>query len=112
MSTTATLSSLDITIAELTARIDALRSTLGKSDPTRPMNPTAPARKHSRAVATSRAYRITCTASTTTRSLHRHQLTRTIEGLNELDARVTLGKKLRKEGLYLQHVLDIREVRG
>ncbi len=112
MTATATLSSLDITIAELTARIDALRSPLGKSEPSRPMNPTVPARKHSRVMATTRTYQIVCTASTTTRSLHRHHLTRTIAGLNELDARVNLAKRLRKEGLYLQHIIEIREVRG
>lgn len=110
--TTASLSTINASLAEIAARIDALCSTVGKPHPNGSMNPTAPARKHSRAVATSRAYRITCTASTTTRSLHQHHLTRTVAGLNELDARATLGKKLRKEGLYLQHVLDIREVRG
>lgn len=110
MTATATLSSLDITIAELTARIDALQATLGK--PNGSMNPTVPARKHSRGLATTRTYQIVCTASTTTRSLHRHHLTRTIAGLNELDARVNLAKRLRKEGLYLQYIIEIREVRG
>lgn len=111
---TATLDGINASLAEIAAHIDALRSTLGKPNPNSSMNPTVPARKNDRGLkghARITAYRVAYTTQPTSKSLEKPKYhVKTVAGLNELDAEVTLRKHVRKTGRYLHTIIAMEPV--
>ena len=101
------MDALDLSILELRQRIDALAKPSDAPTPTPKGRLIHALPKGSRVAWTRpKAFRFACMVGPTSKSIERKALTRTVAGLNELDAQLNLTKALRKEGLHLHFILD------
>lgn len=100
--------------AEIAQRIAALEATGDLDTRTRSMNPNEPLRSYRRSPISSKAsaYRFTVAVTKTGSQLEQRQsLTRTVAGLNELDAEIRMRQQLRKEGWFIRTVIGMELVK-
>lgn len=106
------MDALDLRLLELRQRIDALAKPSELPTPA-PRGPRVNALPKGSRVAWTRpkTYRFAVLVGPTSKSLERRALTRTVAGLNELDAQLNLAKALKKEGLHLHFVVDVQVIK-
>ena len=106
------MDALDLSILELRQRIDALAKPSELPTPA-PRGPRVNALPKGSRVAWTRpkTYRFTVLVGPTSKSLERKATTKTVAGLNELDAQLNLVKALKKEALYLHFIIDVQEIK-
>ena len=106
------MDALDLRLMELRQRIDALAEPSDAPTPAPKGRPTRPLPKGSRIAWTRpKAYRFACLVGPTSGSIERKATTKTVAGLNELDAQLNLAKALRKKGLHLHFIVDVQEIK-
>lgn len=106
------MDALDLSILELRQRIDALAKPSDTHTPAPRGRRVHALPKGSRVAWTRpKAFRFAILVGPTTKSLERKATTKTVAGLNELDAQLNLTKALRKEGLHLHFIIDVQEIK-
>lgn len=104
------MDALDLSLLELRQRVDALAKPSDAPAPKGRLVHALP--KGSRIAWTKpRAYRFACMVGPTSKSIERKATTKTVTGLNELDAQLNLAKALRKEGLHLHFIINVQEIK-
>lgn len=106
------MDALDLRLLELRQRIDALAKPSDTAAPTPRGRPVHALPKGSRIAWTRpKAYRFACMVGPTSKSLERKATTKTVVGLNELDAQLNLTKALKKEDLHLHFIVDVQVIK-
>lgn len=105
-----TLRAIQKELVKLRKRVDELGAPPAFIEPTPLERYQGPRRHRYGPKEPTKTFSIRATASATRKSLESVTLTKTVQGINELDARVQLAQILKGEGLYLGIVLSIVEV--